>query len=183
LKKYLRQSCGIEKKEGLPIMLRSEVEFIMDMAASMVNRIPYAFSRDLVIISPADTFFVGPKWDYLPQTKSKLRGINDMIVNLRVHKKEMERIKDEHLIHELEEAQTKSKKIGRITGNIEPAVGDLVLIRNDGKQYYDRYGVVEKILFPQTISIRTRNGTSITVPISPKCLIGDGSLKVKTNIV
>ena len=157
------------------------------MAASMVNRIPYAFSRDLIIISPADVLYVGPKGDYLPQTKSKLKGINDMIGNLRIHKKEMERIRDEHLIHELEEAQTKTKKIGRITGNIQPTVGDLVLIRNDGKQDYDRYGVVEKILSPQTISIRTRNGTierpiSITVPISAKCLIGDGNLKVKTNI-
>ena len=44
LKKYLRQSCGIEKRDGIPTMLRSEVEFLMDMAASMVNRIPYAFS-------------------------------------------------------------------------------------------------------------------------------------------
>ena len=75
----------------------------------------------------------------------------------------------------VEEAQTKTKKIGRITGNIHPTEGDLVLIRNDGKQDYDRYGVVEKILSPQTIRIRTRNGTierpiSITVPISAKCL-------------
>ena len=131
--------------------------------------------------------FVGPKWDYLPQTKSKLKGINDMIGNLRIHKKEMERIRDEHLIHELEEAQTKTKKIGRITGNIHPTEGDLVLIRNDGKQDYDRYGIVEKILSPQTIRIKTRNGTierpiSITLPISAKYLIGNGNLKGKTNI-
>ena len=81
-------------------MLRSEMEFLMDMAASMVNRIPYAFSRDLIIISPADVLYVGPKWDYLPQTKSKLNGINDMISNLHIHKREMERIRNEHLIHE-----------------------------------------------------------------------------------
>ena len=183
----MRQSCGVEKKEGIPTMLRSEMEFLMDMAASMVNRIPYAFSKDLIIISPADVLYVGPKWDYIPQTKSKLKSVNDMISNLRIHKKEMEQIRNEHLIHELEEAQTKTKKIGRITGNIHPTEGDLVLIRNDGKQDYDRYGVVEKILSPQTIRIRTRNGTierptSITVPISAKCLIGNTNLKDKTNI-
>jgi hypothetical protein len=180
----LRQSCGIEKKEGIPTMLRSEMEFLMDMAASMVNRIPYAFSNDLVMISPAD---VGPKWDYIPQTKSRLKSINDMISNLRIHKKEMEQIRNEHLIMELEEAQIKTKKIGRITGNIHPTEGDLVLIRNDGKQDYDRYGIVEQIISPQTLKIRTRNGTierptSITIPISAKCLIGSTNLKNKTNI-
>ena len=71
----------------------------MDMAASRVNRIPYAFSRDLVIISPADTLFLGLKWDFLPQTKSKLRSINDMISNLKIHKRDMKKIRDEHLIH------------------------------------------------------------------------------------
>ena len=53
LKKYMRQSCGVEKKEGIPTMLRSEMEFLMDMAAAMVNRIPYAYSNDLLMISPA----------------------------------------------------------------------------------------------------------------------------------
>ena len=167
-------------------MLRSEVEFLLDMTASMVNRIPYAFSRDMVVISPADTLFMGPKWDFLPQTKSKLRSINDMVSNLKIHKKEMEKIQDEHLIHELESAKLKTKKQGRITGDIKPEVGDLVLIRNDGKTDYDRYGVIDSILTPQTLKIRTRTGvvtrpTSITIPISPKCLIGDGTLKVKKN--
>ena len=143
------------------------------MAASMVNRIPYAFSRDLVVI-------------FLPQTKSKLRSINDMISNLRIHKKEMEEIRDQHLIHELEDANCKTKKQGRIVGNLKPEVGDLVLIRNDGKTDYDRYGVIDSILKPQTVRIRTRNGmvarpTSITIPMSPKCLVGDGILKFKKN--
>jgi hypothetical protein len=184
IKKYLKQACGVEKNDTIPVMLRSEIEFLLDMAASMVNRIPYAFSRDMVIISPADTLFLGPKWDFLPQTKSKLRSINDMVSNLKVHKKEMEKIRDEHLIHELESAKLKTKKQGRITGEIKPEVGDLVLIRNEGKTDYDRYGVIDSILTPQTIKIRTRTGmvtrpTSITIPISPKCLIGDGTLKVK----
>jgi hypothetical protein len=186
IKKYLKQACGIEKNDTIPVMLRSEIEFLLDMAASMVNRIPYAFSRDMVIISPADTLFMGPKWDFLPQTKSKLRSINDMVSNLKIHKKEMEKIRDEHLIHELENAKLKTKKQGRITGDIKPEVGDLVLIRNEGKTDYDRYGVIDSILTPQTIKIRTRTGmvtrpTSITIPISPKCLIGDGTLKVKKN--
>ena len=99
----------------------------------------------------------------------------------------MERIRNDHLIMELEEAQIKTKKIGRITGDIHPTVGDLVLIRNDGKQDYDRYGIVEQIISPQTLKIRTRNGTierptSITVPISANCLIVSTNLKNKTNI-
>ena len=138
----------------------------------------------MVVISPADTLFMGPKWDFLPQTKSKLRSINDMVSNLKIHKRELEKIRDEHLIHELENVKLKTKKQGRITGDIKPEVGDLVLIRNDGKTDYDRYGVIDSILTPQTLKIRTRTGvvtrpTSITIPISAKCLIGDGTLKIK----
>ena len=112
--------------------------------------------------------------------------LNFTVFSISIHKREMEEIKDEHLIHELEDANFRTKKQGRIVGNIKPEVGDLVLIRNDGKTDYDRYGVIDSILTPQTVRIRTRNGmvtrpTSITIPISPKCLIGDGSLKVKKN--
>ena len=51
----------------------------------------------------------GTKMDYLPVVKSKLRSINDMVSNLRVHKEEMEKIRNEHLIHELEEATMKKE--------------------------------------------------------------------------
>jgi hypothetical protein len=70
LKKYMRQSCGVEKKEGIPTMLRSEMEFLMDMAASMVNRIPYAFSKDLIIISPADVLWAQNGIIYHSQNRS-----------------------------------------------------------------------------------------------------------------
>ena len=142
-------------------MLKSEMEFLLDMAACRVNRIPYAFSR----VSPTDTLFLGPKWDFLPQTKTRLRSINNMVANLRIHKTEMKRIRNEHLIHELEEAKVKTKKQGKITGNIKPEIGDLVLIRNDGKTEYDRYGVIEALPSPQTLKIRTRTGT-VTRPTS-----------------
>ena len=49
-----------------------------------------------------------------------------MVSNLRVLKEEMEKIKNEHLIHELEEATMKTKKQGRILGEIKPQIGDLV---------------------------------------------------------
>ena len=90
----------------------------------------------------------------------------------------MEKIRNEHLIHELEEATMKTKKQERISGEIKPEVGDLVLMD------YDKYGVITSIPTPQTLEIITRNRTvirpwSITIPISPKCIIGDGTLRSK----
>ena len=87
------------------------MEFLMDMAAAMVNRIPYAFSNDLVMISPADVLYLGPKWDYIPQTKSRLKSINDMISNLRIHKKEMERIRNDHLIWNLRKHRSRQRRL------------------------------------------------------------------------
>ena len=160
------------------------MEYLLETAASIVNRIPYALSKDMIHVCPADTLFVGPKWDYLPVVKSKLRSINDMVSNLRIHKEEMEKIRNEHLIYELEEAAMKIKKEGRIQGEIKPSIGDLVLIRSEKKTDYDKYGVITNIPTPQTLEISTRNGKvirpwSITIPISPKCIIGDGTLRNK----
>ena len=86
------------------------MEYILDTAATIVNRIPHALFKDIVNVCPADTLFVGPKWDYLPVVKSKLRSINDMVSNLRIQKEEIEKIRNEHLIYELEEAAMKIKK-------------------------------------------------------------------------
>ena len=94
IKKYLYQACGLEKNEALPVMLKTEMEYLLETAASIVNRIPYTLSKDMVHVCPADTLFVGPKWDYLLIVKSKLRSINDMVSNLRVHKEEMEKIRN-----------------------------------------------------------------------------------------
>ena len=92
-----------------------------------------------------------------------------MVYNLRVHKEEMEKIRDAHLIYELEEAAMKIKKEGRISGEIKPVIRDLVFIRSEKKTDYDKYGVITSIPTPQTLEISTRNGTvirpwSITIP-------------------
>ena len=107
-----------------------------------------------------------------------------MVSNLTVHKEEMEKIRNKHLIYELEEAAMKIKKEGRIQGEIKLSIGDLVLIRSEKNTDYDKYGVITNIPTPQTLEISTRNGTvirpwSITIPISPKCIIGDGALRNK----
>ena len=83
----------------------------------------------------------------------------------------------------MDRANKANKKEGNIEGRIIPSIGDLVLIRSDVKDSsYDKYGVIEAILNPQTIKIRTRGGMverpiSLTIPISAKCIIGDGSLR------
>ena len=144
----------------------------------MVNRIPYSKSRELIMISPADSLMFGPKLEHIPETKSKLHGINNMIHNINLHREEMIKIRNDHLAQELSTAKVQSKKEGRIVQDIKPRVGDLVLIRNEDKMDYDKYGVIHAILSPQTLQIKTRNGlverpSSITIPLSPQCLLGD----------
>ena len=91
--------------------------------------------------------------------------------------------RNDELTLELERANKEIKKEGNIEGNITPTVGDLVLIRSDAKDAsYDKYGVIEAIINPQTNRIRTRGGmverpTSLTIPISARCIRSDGSLR------
>ena len=106
-----------------------------------------------------------------------------MIDNLKEHQELVRKIRNDQLTLELERANKETKKEGNIEGNIIPSVGDLVLIRSDAKDSsYDKYGVIQAILNPQTLRIRTRGGmidrpTSITIPIVARCIIGDGSLR------
>ena len=106
-----------------------------------------------------------------------------MIENLKEHQKAVRQISNDQLILELDRASKETKKEGNIEGKITPSVGDLVLIRSDViDASYDKYGVIEAIINPQTIRIRTRGGmverpTSLTIPISARCIIGDGSLR------
>ena len=37
LKKYLRMACNVEKTESLPILIRSELEFMLESAASTLR--------------------------------------------------------------------------------------------------------------------------------------------------
>ena len=160
------------EKESLPVILKSEMEFLLETAAAIVSRISYAHSKDMI---PADTLFIGPKWDYLPEVQTKMR---------RTHKEEMEKIRYQHLIHEREEAMMNTKKQGRISGEIKPQIGDLVLIRSEKKKNYDKNRIMEDIPSSQTLVIHTRNGVvvrpwSLTILISPKSIIGDGTLRTK----
>ena len=128
----MKQACDTGKTESLPVLLRSEMQVVCDLAAAIVNKIPYGKSKDLITIAPAYTLIFGPKEDYVPpRTKSKLQSINQMIQNIKIYREEMTRVRNDHLGQELEKAKIQRKKIGRTAADIKPKVGDIVLIRNE----------------------------------------------------
>ena len=131
IKKYLRQAAGVEKTENLPVMIRSEMELLCALACGMVNRIPYGRSKELIMICPADTLMFGQKLEHIPETKSKLHGINNMIHNINLHREEMIKIRNDHLAQELSTAKHQTKKEGRIARTIEPQIALWA-----SKQYY-----------------------------------------------
>ena len=110
------------------------------------------------------------------RTKSKLQSINQMIQNIKIYREEITKVRNDHLGQELEKASIQRKKLGRTTADIKPTIGDIGLIRNEDKADYDKYGVIQEIVSPQTLRIRTRHGiidrpASITIPIVPHCLL------------
>ena len=46
VKKYLPQACGLEKKEALPLMLKSEMEYLLEKAAVIVYALQIRCLKD-----------------------------------------------------------------------------------------------------------------------------------------
>ena len=61
---------------------------------------------------PCGHLDVGQKLEHIPETRSKLHGINNMIHNINLHREEMIRIRNDHLAQELITAKHQTKKEG-----------------------------------------------------------------------
>jgi hypothetical protein len=105
-----------------------------------------------------------------------------MIEQIRLHKAELEKMRNQIFGLDIARLNKKIIKNGRIKGPIIPTVGDLVMIRHPSKPGQDKYGVIDEIIYPQTIKIRTRTGmierpAAITVPLVPNCIMKSGELR------
>ena len=104
-----------------------------------------------------------------------------MIEQIRLHKAELEKMRNQIFGLDIPILNNKIIKNGRIKRPIIPTVGDLVMIRHPSKPGQDKYGVIDEIIY-QTIKIRTRTGmierpAAITVPLVPNCIMKSGELR------
>ena len=87
-------------------------------------------------ISPVDVLFNGPRSDFLPETRSKLRSINSMVEKLKKHKTAMSKIRDDQLHYEWKKMEGMKNRTGLNVGRIMPTIG--VLIRTEEKSNYNK---------------------------------------------
>ena len=89
---------------------------MLESAASTINSIPYVIGMDGNTISPADVLYNGPRSDFLPETRSKLRSINSMVEKLKKHKTAMSKIRDDQLHYEWKKMEAKENRTGLNVG-------------------------------------------------------------------
>ena len=70
-----------------------------------------------------------------------------------------------------------SLRVHKTKNNVRPEDGDLVLVKGDKMGDMGHYGVVAKVLSPQTIRCRLRDGSefdkpaNLVVPLVANCLL------------
>ena len=59
IKRYLRQACGVEKNGNIPTVLKSELDYLLDLTCAIINKIPYCVTKGnaMVTLAPADMLF------------------------------------------------------------------------------------------------------------------------------
>ena len=85
---------------------------MLESATNTIKSIPNAIGLDGNTISPADVLHNGPRSDFLPGTRSKLRSINSMVDKLKKHNGALTKILDDQLHYEWK--KMRQKKVGLV---------------------------------------------------------------------
>ena len=145
----------------------------------MVNDIPYGPSPDNLYVCPSDAMGRTNGVIMIQNTASKLGTINLMMKHLKGRADAIKELRQRALEADVEKFKRQIKKEGRIKATVKPTIGDIVLVKDDDKFGYSKFGIITGIPTPQTLEIRVRNGDkmvnierpqSITVPIVAQCL-------------
>lgn len=129
--------------------MKSELEYLLENSAAVINQILYAKDHKHVCICPADTLWAGPQIDILPHARSSLQSINRMVERIQMYKGELEKMRNQLFGLDIARLRNKTMKTGRIKEPVVPMIGDLVMIHHDAKPGQDKYGVIEEIISPQ----------------------------------
>ena len=111
-----------------------------------------------------------------PHTRDSIQAetVNMMMQRLKRHADMIKEIRKRTLEAEIEKFKMQNKKDGRLTIDVKPTVGDIVLIKDEEKYGYSKFGVVSGIPSEQTLTIKVKSGrgiveiqrpSSITVPL------------------
>ena len=113
----------------------------------------------------------------LAEAKSPLANVNILIEKLRLYQERVNKILRETLLTDWHRFAPGRIRINKSKKNVVPEENDLVLIPADSNHDIGRYAVVEKIISPQTIKCRFKDGseaikpTNLVVPLVANCLL------------
>ena len=165
------------KNEKLPILMREEAIIVMETACYLVNSIPYARDKEGLFICPNDVLMPFYEMPSLAEAKSPLANVNILIEKLKLYQERVNKILRETLLTDWYRFAPGRLRINKSKKNVVPKEKDLILIPADNNHDVGRYGVVEKILSPQTIKCRLRDGSetikpaNLVVPLVANCLL------------
>ena len=177
VKKIVRMMLRTRRNEKLPTLLREEAAIIMETACHSVNNIPYGKDHEGLYICPNDVIMPFFQMPSLAEAKSPLANVNILIEKLKLYQERINKILRETLLTDWHRFAPGRIRINKSKKNVVPEENDLVLIPADNNHDIGRYAVVEKILSPQTIKCRFKDGseaikpTNLVVPLVANCLL------------
>ena len=152
---------------------------MLSIAGKLVNDIPLGKSPDNLFICPNDILGRGGGCIRIRETASRLATVNMMMQRLKRHADMIKDIRRKTLEAEIEKFRAQNKKEGRLAIDVKPSIGDIVLVRDDEKYGYSKFGVVTAIPSQQTLTIKVKSGkgiveiqrpSSITTPLVAQSL-------------
>ena len=149
----------------------------MESVCYSVNSIPYARDKEGLFISPNDILMPSYEMASLAEAESPLANVNMLIEKMRLYQEKVNEILRESFLTDWRRFAPGKLRINKYRQNVVPREHDLILIPADNNCDVGIYGVVEKILSPQTIRCRLRDGTecdtpaNLVVPLVANCLL------------
>ena len=157
--------------------MREEAALIMETACYSVNNIPYGKDNEGLFICLNDVLMPFYQMPSLAEAKSPLANVNILIEKLKLYQERINKILRETLLTDWHRFAPGRIRINKSKKNVVPEENDLVLIPADSNHDIGRYAVVEKIISPQTIKCRFKDGseaikpTNLVVPLVANCLL------------
>ena len=113
----------------------------------------------------------------LAAAESPLANVNMLIQKMKMYQEKIQKILRESFLTDWRRFEPGQMRVNKSKRNVVPRERDLILIPADNYCAAGKYGAVEKVLRPQTIKCRLRDGSelvkpaNLVIPLVVNCLL------------
>ena len=177
VKKVARMMPRTLKHQKLPVLQKGEAVLIMETACYIINEVPNAADGESLYLSPNYILVPNLKLDSLASATIPLANMNILIQKLKAYHVEINKILEQSFLSDWRRFGPSQLRVHKSKKGVITSERDLVLIRGDTLCDPGKYGLVEKILSPQTLKLRLQGRgemekpVGLLIPLIPQCVL------------